>query len=374
MPASRTYTLAGAADASTAPSVRVVEAVPTAPRMRTWDAIARALSLRPVADAEQDARTGPTLRITVVPGASARAPQDIPPSWTHVATDRRGTAWRTPQGWMWKAPGFWLALPTDGCSARVEWTLAPDAGHQRTVRAHAFRHALTMLLPRTGWMPLHGAGLCAPPGHPLDGTVLLLVGPSGCGKSTLTAGLLQRGWRCISDDLLALAPPDPSEAIAVRSLTRDVRLCPDAWVRLGFGTDAEAAPMDSLFGADANGQPKHALAPPAALEDGADAEADDGSLAPALAKTPACVLLPTIVSDARSRLRPAAQAAALPAMLSQMQPPALLTPAVAQAQLDRVAAVLRSGTAFHLDAGHDLYRDPGALAALLADAPDAVPA
>jgi hypothetical protein len=80
---------------------------------------------------------------------------------------------------------------------------------------------------------------------------------------------------------------------------------------------------------------------------------------------PRCVLLPSIADRPTSQLSPVDATDALPALLQQMQPPALLPPHTAQAQLDRVAALLRPCETYRLTAGRDLYHDPGALADLL---------
>jgi len=184
---------------------------------------------------------------------------------------------------------------------------------------------------------------------------VLLVGPSGCGKSTLTTGLLRRGWPCISDDLLLLAPPDaPDMAPSAWSLTREIRLCPDAWQRFGFG-DSEQERAASLFGADASGTPKPVV------------PTHRFSASPVSHGTPQCIVLPSIVDRATSRLTPVSSTEALPAVLQQMQPPALLPPAVAQTQLDRAAALVRTCDVVRLEAGRDLYRDPGRLAIVLGD-------
>lgn len=322
-----------------------------------WDAIAHSLCLCPIAgQAEAD------LRITVAETALDAHP---PLGGTRVASDERGTVWRTLDGWFWTATGFRVAAAREGTTARLllDMDMSPD--DRSMVQGYAFRHALTMLLPRTGWMPLHGAGLCPPASDTTTGEApaLLLVGPSGTGKSTLAAGLLQRGWHCISDDLLLLSPPDADDALTAWSLTRTIRLCRDAWQRLGFA-DSERQEANRLgtadvFGGTADGQSKYSVSP-RPLEQSADGPPRG---------CPSHVIFPELSSTSQSRLDPVERIHALPNVLKQMQPSALLSPSDAETQLNHVATMLRATDIYRLRAGRDLYDDPGLIADLLNEPP-----
>ncbi len=59
---------------------------------------------------------------------------------------------------------------------------------------------LSLLAAHDHFLQLHAAGLVK------DDRGLLLVGPSGSGKSTQALGLLQDGWRCLSDEIILLEP------------------------------------------------------------------------------------------------------------------------------------------------------------------------
>jgi len=65
---------------------------------------------------------------------------------------------------------------------------------------YSFRQVLTggvlELLRWRGLYPIHASGVYS------QGRGILLMGDSGCGKSTVTLSLLLRGWRFLSDDLV----------------------------------------------------------------------------------------------------------------------------------------------------------------------------
>lgn len=60
------------------------------------------------------------------------------------------------------------------------------------------------LLVQRGLIPLHGSAL------ELNGKCILVIGRSGAGKSSLATGLLERGARLITDDVIALREVDGS--------------------------------------------------------------------------------------------------------------------------------------------------------------------
>ncbi len=79
-----------------------------------------------------------------------------------------------------------LALPSDG---------DPFVSYA----CHSYlRLALLFLLRRLGWFELHG-GACV-----RDGQAYVFVGASGSGKTSAILGLLEAGWRYVSDDALLI--------------------------------------------------------------------------------------------------------------------------------------------------------------------------
>jgi len=309
------------------------------------DRAARALGYRSPTSAPRDLNAAAetmTVRVHVRPDASPSTPAGA----EAVATDARGTVWRREDGWTWIFDGYRLDAPTTGTKACL--SIFPDAlgsggAYLETLLAYGLREAVVTLLPRTGWLPLHAAALTGPEtAQEADG--VLMTGPSGCGKSTLTAGLVARGFRCVSDDLV-VAELERSDASShppprrVGRLTRGIRLHPDAAERLSVAGDASGhpgiAPEKSLWLPD-----------------------DDQE---AITCVPRLILFPQIVDAPESRLTPVSKQEALGTLLSQMSPPSLLTPPVNQAQLDGIAALLREADPFRLEAGRDLFARPGDL-------------
>ena len=281
-----------------------------------------------------------------------------PSSWNCVAADAQGTVWRTPEGVRWEGDeGGQVQWHEDRGTARL-WVENPRTPAGRHAVASGLRHALTGALARLGWTPLHAAALRPPPNAD-SGASVLLVGPSGSGKSTLTAGLLQRGWRCVSDDQVALAPSDHA-APRVGRLSPTLRLCPDAWTRLGFQKAAfssSATRVPLADGAPSDPAQKWSV-PLGTLDDHAPART-------AAWAVPRRVIRVGIADTPTSRLVPCRAARLLPTLLSQSLPPSVLPTAVATAQTQRLGALLRHADGFELTAGHDLYEAPGRLADLL---------
>ena len=282
----------------------------------------------------------------------------IPRSATQVERDQQGTVWKTSQHWWVERAAYCVALERDSVRA----TLYMDHTDQeiQASLAYAIRDIITLLLPHTGWIPLHAACV-VPAGAPDEG--VLLVGASGAGKSTLTLGMLMQGARCVSDDLLLIAQEQArkskntrSGGVAVYSMMRDMRVCNDAWERLGLCKDH--AGSSGVFAIHAAVE-KHTLTAAAMSKRSSTAELRTAS------SSPTRILLPTITSHPRSRLVPVSRAEALPDLLSQMVPATMLPADVQHDQLERTAALLRQCTAYRLHAGRDLYHNPGHLAALL---------
>ena len=273
------------------------------------------------------------------------------------ATDEKGTVWKASTRWIIERPGCTVALNQQQLKAVI---YLGEANAALPILAYALRDALTLLLPRTGWMPLHAAGVVLPGAAQ---QTVLLVGPSGVGKSTLTTGLLMRGAQCISDDLLLLGPPT-AETLQAHGMMKNIRVCDDVWTRLALNRHQTGAP--DVFGQYAH-QPKHTLT--------ADALPTRPATTPLRTDTgtPTTIVLPTIVDIPQSQLTPVSRADALPVLMTQMVPPTLLPTSAHQAQLQQTAKLLRQCTVYRLHAGRDLYHNPSRLASLLQDV-DSAPA
>lgn len=260
-----------------------------------------------------------------------------------IAIDERGTLVRTRRGWACRGAGYHVELDT--ASRRAHLTIADGPDVSATARcgrlAYGMRHALTSLLPLCGWHPLHAAALAAPSASGSSCGVLL-VGPSGTGKSTLAAGLIQRGWECASDDLLVVLPDAQTDEAGptVTGLSRGIRLLPDAHSRLNVTPSG-----DTLFGSESK-----------AWHD----------VPPAARVSPTLLIVPTIADRAESRLRPLDSARAFGAVLEQMHPVRVLPASATTSALSAAGRLVRNVAPFSLEAGRDLYADPGCLADLLA--------
>jgi hypothetical protein len=322
------------------------------PSVSDWESIGRALALEPASATDASAAD---ICIEL-----AEAPPPHPETATRVSRDERGAVWRDPSGWWVKRAAYAAKLAPTASRATLAMTTA-FAPEQATAHwAHAFRDVLTLLLPRTGWMPLHAGALCAPATPDLP-TAVLLIGPSGCGKSTLTTGLMMRGWAAVSDDML-VSPPPATTTVRVRSLAETIHVCADAWDRLELTASASPQATSSLFGQFTERE-KRPLGPQSLpRHDGSHAVS---TMRRAAQAAPAAIILPTITGRMRSKLIACSAAEALPELMAQGVPPALLPPDAARAQWERMGHLLRQCTAYRLHAGRDLYHDPGHLAELL---------
>jgi hypothetical protein len=322
------------------------------PSTSDWHAIGQALALTsvPVTHASD----------TDIHIELARALPRRPEVATRVSRDERGAVWRDPSGWWIERTAYAAKLASPAPHATLAMTTALATEDATYHWAHAFRDVLTLLLPRTGWMPLHAAALRAPPAS-TGPNALLLVGSSGCGKSTLTTGLMMRGWASVSDDMLVVPPP-ATTSVHVRSLAQTIHVCTDVWDRLDLPASTSTNPSRSLFGRFTEREKRPLgshIRPRHQRPDTAP------TMRRAAQAAPAALLLPTIADRKRSELVPCSATQALPELMAQGVPPALLPPDTARAQWDRMGHLLRQCTAYRLHAGRDLYHDPGHLAALL---------
>ena len=303
------------------------------------------LRFRPVV--RSNARVAKPLCVTIT-----ASPGSLPPPAVPLAEDERATLYNTSTGWEWHGTSYHLVAHTADPSIRIVLhTSHSDLSglNRRLILAYAVRHVATSMLPHTGWMPLHGGALEAP-----SGEGVLIVGPSGSGKSTLSAGLVLRGWACVSDDLLILssyAPGEdrpqtsPSGTVRIEGLTTDIRLRQDVSEQLHDALSKRSHPT---------GQSSPAVAYGAETKCGYRAAAHPATHARLL-------VLPSITDAPVSRLEPVSSYAGLRAVLKQMPPIA-----IARRVLQTAGDLVRPCSCVRLHAGRDLYDDPGALEDLLA--------
>jgi hypothetical protein len=128
-----------------------------------------------------------------------------------------------------KAPAGRL-LVSGGATIDVE----PATGaSEADLRPYVLGSALALLCLQRGVLPLHASAVM------VGATVAAFVGPSGAGKSTLAAGLAQRGFAVVCDDLCALTleagRPEAGRAFVWPGVTR-IKLWPDSVGILGADT------------------------------------------------------------------------------------------------------------------------------------------
>lgn len=113
------------------------------------------------------------------------------------------------------------------------------------VRLFLLGSAMGALLYQRGLFPLHGSAVNTKWG------AMIFVGPQGMGKSTLAAHFLRRGYTLLSDDVCAIIPA--ADRISVLPALAQMRLCEDAWQRLGqpgdacFNVDKFVVPMNQGY-------------------------------------------------------------------------------------------------------------------------------
>lgn len=102
-----------------------------------------------------------------------------------------------------------------------------EGGARGAVRTYLLGFGMALLVLQQGKLPIHCSALEAP-----EGGAVLIAGESGVGKSTLTAGLLERGYRFLADDL-AVVDPSPEDGVWVYPAYPYMKLCRDAVLRQG---------------------------------------------------------------------------------------------------------------------------------------------
>ena len=193
---------------------------------------------------------------------------------------------------------------------------------------------LTMLRWR-GLFALHAAAVTP------DDRGCLLVGESGTGKSTMTLRLLQEGWSYLSDDSVLLRTGQPVEAVALRRrLTikreEDVVDMPGSWHRAQTAAGVLLRPA----------------------EDGVHQLRRLSTCVPRL------LVFLSLTGKPASRITLHDKADALVELIRQSTLTEL-EPSHTGMQLDLLRDLVNQCRCVWLAAGLDVYREPGALAAIL---------
>lgn len=208
-------------------------------------------------------------------------------------------------------------------------------GWQWTVTRPLLTLTLMELLKRHSLFPVHAAAACR------GGAAVLFAAESGSGKSTAALTLLLAGWQLLGDDLLFLREEGPS--LYALGFPDEIDASPETIAR--FPQLGPAGRWPSLAG-----YPKRQLQPQRLRHD-----------AVTLKAAPRLVLVPHVVDQAGNALEPIGP----DELLRELLPNVLLTePALAQRQLDLLARLARSATAFRLAFGRDL----GGLGTLVGEA------
>lgn len=233
---------------------------------------------------------------------------------------------------------FHLQPPQGQATAWLVPTFQDQPG---LLRQQFWAFGLLKLLRPHGLFALHAAGVITERGQGL-----LIVGASGSGKSTLTLGVVQHGWRYLSDDAVLLhQQPAGVEALALRR---------------PFALDGRAAAASSKLVCAPAGLP-----PPVPHKYRVDIEqAYPGQYRSAC--LPQVVLFARIVPQASSTVRPLERPRSLQQLLAQSGPH-LFDRSTMPQHLAVLNRLVHQATPYELLAGRDLYDHPGRLASLVAD-------
>jgi hypothetical protein len=113
--------------------------------------------------------------------------------------------------------------------ATIAWSREHGGVADQDLRTFLLGSAVGALLIQRGMLVLHGNAL------EKDGRAIVCMGHSGDGKSTLAYALMQRGWRLLADDLVAVS----TEGMVLPGIPR-IKLWEDA--AKAFGLDPQALP------------------------------------------------------------------------------------------------------------------------------------
>jgi hypothetical protein len=207
------------------------------------------------------------------------------------------------------------------------------------VQGNFWCFGLLKLLRPLGVYSLHTAGLATRDGHGL-----LLVGASGSGKSTLALGLIQEGWKYLSDDAVLLRHGSEGiEALACRRSFYIDAVRASKYSDLSLGEEAP----------DSSGRHRRRV--------GID-EAYPKQYVPRC--IPRIVIFPQIKGQAQSTLMRVGGVRALGGLLAQSAPQLFDRSTMAQ-HLETLKRLLQQTETYELHAGRDLYHVPAKLIDLI---------
>jgi hypothetical protein len=125
--------------------------------------------------------------------------------------------WASRQEYLLRVPEVANFLVRHGREVLVE----PASGAlPADIRAYLLSPIFSTLCHQAGMYSLHASAVCVGAG------VVAFLGDSGAGKSTLAAGLAQRGYTIVADDICLLDPRPNAAAAGAPSIPRPLR---DGW-------------------------------------------------------------------------------------------------------------------------------------------------
>lgn len=127
--------------------------------------------------------------------------------------------------------GLGTFLVREGCEIIVD--PAPDI-HPAHLQLYLLGPVLGVALHQRGLLLLHGSAVAA------NGGAIAFLANSGAGKSTMAAALYARGYRLMTDDVVALDISDSGESV-VRPGLPQIKLCSKSAMTIGY--DPESLPF-----------------------------------------------------------------------------------------------------------------------------------
>lgn len=109
---------------------------------------------------------------------------------------------------MFQVPGIATFLIEDG--SKIIVTPEPHSKIEE-IRLYVLGSCMGALLMQRGILPLHGSAVM------LNGKAYAIVGDSGAGKSTLATALINKGYKLITDDVIAVRLSDKNLPIVTSS-------------------------------------------------------------------------------------------------------------------------------------------------------------
>jgi len=176
--------------------------------------------------------------------------EDLSDLWAELGNGRNNLAVR--EGIvMFDIAGTALFCIRDGSRISVCPRAGADAG---SIRLYLLGTCMGALLLQRGTLPLHGSAVA------IGGRAYAVIGESGAGKSTLAAAFLDRGFRMVTDDVIALRLAPGDAAPLVTPAYPQQKLWQESLEQFGMGTggfrrlagdmDKFAVPVAERFHAD----------------------------------------------------------------------------------------------------------------------------